>query len=187
MRASVAAVIVGAALLVAGCGGGSKSSAPAGTTQPPEATTAPAATGTTTTAPAPAAGRADTCLDVPAALVRTLQTHIVLVGGKVTHVKAVTSRRTPGFYFVSGRVDGGGVKRGLATWATQRLSGTAPIYAVDSAAALVSLYGGAIGKDPDLRVTAPGAYKSRVCVAGPNAFPGTNAPVGGGGNAPATK
>ena len=131
--------------------------------------------------PAPVAGAKDTCLEVPASLVRRLQTHLVLTGGKVSHVKAVTSRKLPWIYFVSGRVDGGGLKRLLATWATPRLGGNAPVYAVDASAALVSLYGGALGKSASLTVGAPGAYKSRVCVAGPGAPRGSNAPVGTGG------
>jgi hypothetical protein len=175
MRVPATALLVAAALFVAGCGGGSKSSAP------PAPTQAPAKTAPAVTRPAPVAGAKDTCLEVPASLVRRLQTHLVLMGGKLSNVKAVTSRKLPWIYFVSGRVDGGGLKRLLATWATPRLGGNAPVYSVDASAALVSLYGGAMGKSMRLTVTAPGAYKSRVCVAGPGAPHGSNAPVGGNG------
>jgi hypothetical protein len=184
MKSAATATFLAAALLVAGCGGSaSKSSAPppAASTQAPSATTAPS-----TSIPAASAGPKNTCLDVPPQLVRKLQTHLVLSGGRLTHLQAVTTSAFPGIYFVSARVDGGGAKHMVATWATQRLAGGAPVWAVDGTAALISLYGGARAKIPDLHADGPGAYKSRVCSAGPSAPHGVDAPIAGGG-APATK
>jgi hypothetical protein len=179
------AVALAAALLAAGCGGGSsKSGAPPAASTPAPATSAPPAA-TTAPAPAPSAGPRNTCLDVPASLERTLQAHIVLAGGRVSHLQAVTTKAFPTYYFVSARIDGAGTKPLLATWVAKGLTGDGSVYSVDATAALVSLYGGAIGKNADLTVDAPGAYKSRVCVAGAGAPRGSNAPAGGGKIAPA--
>ena len=187
VKFAVTAIVLTAALVAGGCGGGSsKSSAPpAASTQAPATTAPPAAT--TAPAPAPSASPRNTCLDVPAPLMRRLQSHVVLTGGRLSHVQAVTTKAFPGIYFISARVDGGGAKNLVATWATQRLGGNAPVYAVDGNAALVSLYGGVRAKIPELHATVPGAYKSRVCAAGPDAPQGEDAPIGGGGGAPATK
>jgi hypothetical protein len=118
---------------------------------------------------------------------RKIQNNVVLSGGRLSHVQAVTTKAFPGIYFISARVDGGGAKHLLATWATQRLAGNAPVYSVDGTAALISLYGGVRAKIPELHAAVPGAYKSRVCAAGPNAPQGEDAPIGGGGGAPGTK
>jgi hypothetical protein len=187
MKFAATAIVLAAGLFAAGCGGGSsKSSAP-----PPASTQAPATTAppaATTTAPAPAgnASPKNTCLDVPGQLVRRLQSNIVLSGGRLTHLQAVTTAAFPGIYFVSALVNGGGAKQQVATWATQRLGGNAPVWAVDGTAALVSLYGGVRGKIPELHANVPGAYKSRVCAAGPGAPHGVDAPPGGG-SIPATQ
>ena len=106
---------------------------------------------------------------------------IVLQGGQLSHVQAVTAKAFRGMYFVSARVDGGGAVDEVATWVTPRLEGTGPVYAVDATAALVSSFGAAVGKSLNLGADAPGAYKSRVCAVGPTAPPGKTAPVSGGG------
>ena len=183
MKFAATAIALAAALLAAGCGGGSsKSGAPAGASTQAPATTAPPAA---TTAPAPSASPRNTCLDVPTSLEGALQAHLVLAGGRLSHLQAVTTKAFPDYYFVSARIDGAGAKPLLATWVAEGLAGGGSVYSVDATAALVSLYGGAIGKNPDLTVEAPGAYKSRVCVAGPGAPRGSNAPVGAGKGAPA--
>jgi hypothetical protein len=102
-------------------------------------------------------------------------------------MRAVTTKAFPDLYFISGRVDGSGTSRLLATWAAPRLNGGGPVYSVDAAAALVSLYGAAVTKNRDLTVEAPGVYKSRVCVAGPGAPRGSTAPVSTGGGSPLKK
>jgi hypothetical protein len=166
--AALATVIV-AALLAAGCGG-SKQAAPAASTQAPP----PAKTPGTTTAATPSVLR---CQSAPASLLRRIETHVVLAGSKLSNAEVVPARVVPGTYFVSARVDGGGAKNMLVTWATEHLGTSGQVYAVDSGAALISSYVAAGQKNPDLSVSDPGAYKSRVCVAGPRASHGSDAPL----------
>jgi hypothetical protein len=163
------------ALVAAGCGSGSKTAAPPpATTQPP-----PQAKTTTTTPAAPASGASASCRDAPASLMRRIQTHFVLEGGTLSHAQIVPAIVLPGIYFVSARIDGGGTSDKIATWATERLGSTGPVYAVDTWAALVSTYVAASQRNPDLTVHDPGAYKSRLCVGGPSAPKGNDAPASG--------
>ncbi|MFN2629427.1 MAG: hypothetical protein ABR569_12445 [Gaiellaceae bacterium] len=174
MRIAATGVVLAAALLSAGCGG-SKQSAPRDT--------APTTTAATIAPSRSASGPFNTCLDVPTRLAAEIRTGILLDGGKLSHIKAVTSKAFRGMYFVSARVDGGGAVADVATWVTPQLKGSGPVYAVDSTAALISSFGAAIGKSLHLGANAPGAYRSRVCAVGPKAPHGQTAPVSGG-NAP---
>jgi hypothetical protein len=170
VKVAATTTVLVAAIFAAGCGGGSKQAA----------TPAPA-----TTAPATSSGPVK-CFDAPAALIRKLEAHMVLAGATLTHVKTVAAPAYPGFYFVSGRITGGGAGQRVATWATPKLAGIGPVYAIDDSAALVSTYAGATGKSAYLTVDAPGVYKSRVCSGGQGVAPGQNAPPPGGGK-PASK
>jgi hypothetical protein len=163
------------ALVAAGCGGSSTSA------DPPPATThapPPAKTPATTTT-ATASGGSASCRDAPATLMRRIHTHFVLEGGTLSHAQIVPAIALPGIYFVSARIDGGGTRDKIGTWATERLGATGPVYAVDSWAALVSTYVAASQRNLDLSVHDPGAYKSRVCVGGPNVPKGNDAAPSG--------
>jgi hypothetical protein len=163
------AIVLTAVLLVAGCGGKK------------HAASAPTGRSATTGATPAGRGPFDTCLAAPAQLVAKIRRGIVLDGGKLSHVQAVTAKAFPGMYFVSARVDGGGVTDEVATWATPKLQGTGPIYAIDTSAALISSFGPGVGKSLHLKADAPGVQKSRVCAVGPKAPPGVTAPISGGG------
>jgi hypothetical protein len=170
-----------AALAVSGCGSSSKSGSAVATTT----AAAPPPKAKPTQKPAqPAAAPADgggKCLDVSDRLVSQIEKNIVLDGAQVTHAQAVDSPASPGLYFVTARIQGGGANGSLATFETRGLAGGKTIYAVDAMAAEISLYGSAVTRDPELTVDFPGAYKSRVCVAGPGAPRGVTAPIIGAG------
>jgi hypothetical protein len=174
LTAAIAALLLAA--VAAGCGS-------ANTAAPPT-TTAAAAPAATITAPQPSAGKA--CVPVPAALGERIIAHVILMHAHFDKTKAARATAAPGYYYVSGLVTGGGAKHLLATWVTHGLEGKHEIYAVDANAALISQYGASTGASLELTVDAPGSFRSRTCVAGPKASPGSPAPSSGGG-APAGK
>lgn len=169
------------ASVVAGCGGGSPSSA-AGTTAAATGTTATAPTGASVPAKTTAKGN---CVSVPVALDHAILASVVLAKARFLKVQAVRATATPSFYYVSGSVDGSGAKHLLATWVTSDLRGGKPIYSVDSNAALISVFGASSQASLSLSIDAPGAYRSRTCVAGSRAPLGSAAPGGGRPGAPA--
>lgn len=108
------------------------------------------------------------------------------MGAHFVKAEAAEAVATPGYYYVSTEVTGGGAKPGsVATWVTKGLRGRSPIYAVDSFAALISTYGASTLKSGYLAIDAPGAYRSRVCASGKRVSAGLPAPQGGGHTAPA--
>jgi len=173
-----AACAAAVAIATAGCGGGSS----AGGTSSSAATTS-----TRAATPAPAAGKPilDKCVGVPSGLGHAILASVVLDGAKLVHARAYRAAHDLPFYYVSASVQGTGAKNLLATWVTKNLSGRAPIYSVDANAALISQFGAATQVDEGLSVGSPGSTHSRRCVDGPNASPGTDAPVGSRGGAPA--
>jgi hypothetical protein len=174
---TVAAAVAAAAavVLVAGCGGGSSSRAGAAST------TDHAKPGSGGVVHTPGRAGSQTCNAVPAALEHRILAHMILKGAGFTKVAAVEAAATPGYYYITTQVTGGGAPPdSLATWATKDLAGGNTIYAVDSFAALISTFGASVLKSPYLVITAPGAYRSRVCVLGHNASHGAPAPAGGG-------
>ncbi len=169
------------ASVVAGCGGGSASGA-AGTTTGAPGTTATAPTATSAPPKRQVSGA---CVSVPAALDRAILTSVVLADARFVKMQAVRASATPSFYYVSGSVNGSGTRRLLATWVTSDLKGGKPIYSVDANAALISVFGASSQASPSLSIDAPGAYRSRTCVAGHGAALGSPAPGGGRPGAPA--
>jgi len=168
------ALLVGA--LAAGCGGARSSTATrAHTSSKPKPSSEVAARKVT----GEAAGHG--CLPVPSALAHAILAHVVLEQARLTKIRAATDDETPGYYYVSGTLSGSGARDLLATWATHDLGGGKPIYSVDANAAMVSQYGASTNLSLSLDIAAPGAYRSRVCVAGKNAPPGAPAPQGGTG------
>jgi hypothetical protein len=195
-RVLAGALVAAAVLASVACGSSSKSShpmtAPVTTAKPKGSTSSkskPAAASSGQAAPAVASAgtrAGKTCIPVTEGLRHKILGSVVLVGATLHHMEAVASPLVRGYYFVSGTVDGSGTHHRLATWATADLSGRSPVYAVDSFAALISMYGAATAKNPDLSTRSPGSYRSRVCAAGPKADFGAPAPVSGVGNAPAS-
>jgi hypothetical protein len=169
---STAAAIL-AATVVAGCGGGHQSIA---TAAAPRTTTAPPSTVLGGTAGAP-----PRCVAAPASLNHAILAHVVLADARLLKMRAARATGTPGFYYVSGSISGSGTKHLLATWVTADLGGHKPIYSVDANAALISIFGASSGVSIDLSIDAPGAYRSRTCVAGSRATLGLPAPAGGHG------
>jgi hypothetical protein len=169
------------ASVVAGCGGGGPSSA-AGTTTAAPGTTATAPTATSAPPKTTATGA---CVSVPAGLDRAILTSVVLANARFVKMRAVRASATPSFYYVSGSVDGSGTRHLLATWVTSDLKGGKPIYSVDANAALISVFGASSEASLSLSIDAPGAYRSRTCVAGHRAALGSPAPGGGRPGAPA--
>jgi hypothetical protein len=180
---SLAAAIAVAVLVAAGCGGSQQTAAPATTAQQPKTSSAGSSTASGSGSKVAVSSRR--CIQVGDDLVQKIRNQIVLDKAQLTNVSAVASGGSPGFYFVSARVQGGGGK-GVATWAVRGLDANGPIYSVDSFAALVSDYGASTAQHPLLNLTAPGAFKSRVCADGPSVshgspapFPGSNGGVAG--------
>jgi len=110
---------------------------------------------------------------------RRIKKHFILEGGTLSNAQIVPGNVLPGIYFVSARVDGGGTSDKVATWATQQLGAAGEVYAVDTWAALITTYVAAGQKNPDLSVSDPAAYKSRICVDGPKVAKGNDAPLSG--------
>jgi hypothetical protein len=177
--AKIAAASTGLLLLalgLAGCGSSSNGSASPPTTTSNAAPAAQKPHRHTSALPAARKG----CLPVSTQLVARIRRNIVLDGAKLANVRAVASSLDPGLYYVSARVSGGGApRRAVATWATQSLAGRKPIYALDAFAALVSQFGGGVSANPDYVVSAPGAYRSRVCAGGKGVSKGQTAPASG--------
>jgi hypothetical protein len=172
----LAPVIVAAVMLAAaGCGSSSDSAEPPATQT--RTTTAKPAEPAPAPKPSATSGK---CVSAPGTLIDRISRNVVLDGAQLVEAEAVASPAIPGIWFVTARVRGGGAANKLATWMTASLESVSPIYAVDGFAALISTYGGAVGKSAGLTVDAPGVYRSRVCVAGPNAPHGVTAPLGGG-------
>lgn len=173
--ASLLAALVALAVL-AGCGSDSQSA---------EQQTQTKSGGTTKTATPPAqapAGAGKRCLVVSDGLVSRIQSHVVLEGGHLRHVRAVASPEVPGLYFISAHVVGGGAgKKMVATWASQSLKGDQRILAVDDSAALVSTFGSIYSSSITAGIKTAGAFKSRVCAFGPGAPHGGPAPPSGVG------
>jgi hypothetical protein len=169
------------ATVVAGCGGGSHPAAAGSTAAAPRTATA-----VTTTSSAPAKTSATgSCVSVPVALNHAILASVVLAKARFVKVRAVRASATPSFYYVSGSVDGSGAKQLLATWVTSDLRGGKPIYSVDANAALISVFGASSQASLSLSIDAPGAHRSRTCVAGTRASLGYPAPLGGRPGAPA--
>jgi hypothetical protein len=189
-RLAAFALVPAAVLALAACGGSSsssQSSPPTTTAAAPPTQSKPAKPAGGQSAPAVPTGAGRRCISVTDGLRHKILTNVVLVGAKLRHVEAVQSPLVPEFYFVSGTVDGSGTHDQLATWATTRLDGRSPVYAVDSFAALISTYAAATQKNPDLSTRSPGSFQSRICSFGPKANVGLDAPPSGVGNAPATR
>jgi hypothetical protein len=177
----------------AGCGSSQSSSAPS----TPAATTSakaasPAAQRTKPQASKVRSARAavvpDTihCVDVPHAVTERILRGVLLDGAKLGHVEAVAAPKSPGYYFITSTVSGGGASpHSVATWAANGLAGASNVYSVDAFAALISTYGDATELDSDLNIHERAAYQSRVCAGGPGVSRGAPAPRSGIGNAPA--
>ncbi len=191
-------VVLAVVLACVACGSSSKSSQKTTTAGPTPGTQKPKQSKPSASKPAAAAGSPSqpavsgsgagkTCIAVQDGLREKILKAVVLEGAKLNHMEAVESPLIHGYYFVSGTVDGSGTHDQLATWATTRLDGRSPVYAVDSFAALISTYAAATQKNPDLSTKSPGSLRSRICSYGPGAGPGIDAPQSGIGNAPATR
>ena len=176
---ATAATAIAAAGVVAGCGGTSQNVASGTTTSAASSTTASA--GTRVKA---ATGKPGSCVTVPAALDRAILAHVFLADARLLKMRATRAGATPSYYYVSGAVSGSGVKHLLATWVTSDLAGHKPIYSVDGNAALISAFGPSSGVNLGLAIDAPGAYRSRTCVAGGRATLGVPAPPMSHGGAP---
>lgn len=174
MKTATTAILLASALVLAGCGGSAKTSGP---------TTTAAKTQTRPSGGGEAAGKVGPCVAAPAAVEQKLARKVILQGAQLSNVKAVGVPTHDGLYFVSAEVKGGGLPHSVATWMVGGLDGTGAAYAIDDTAALISEYGAATGKYPDLTIDAPGVQKSRVCSGGPGTPPGQSAPIPGGNTA----
>lgn len=181
MKIAASVLVVATALLVAGCSSDSKSAEPSTSTT---STTGTPTSGGSGGSAGKAPARVGRCSPAPAPVRREISEHILLVGAELSHAQVVAVPRQRNLFFVSARVSGMDRKDAVATWMVRGLAGTGAAYAIDAAAALISEFGGATGKFPDLTVDAPGVQKSRICAGGPDVDPGVTAPAAGGTGTP---
>jgi hypothetical protein len=175
VKTATTAILLATVLALAGCGGSAKESAPP--------TTTAAQTQTKPSGGGRPAGKVGPCVAAPPEVERKLARKVVLQGAQLSNVKAVGVPTHDGLYFVSAEVKGGGLPHSVATWMVGGLDGSGSAYAIDDTAALISEYGAATGKYPDLTIDAPGVQKSRVCSGGPGTPTGQSAPIPGGNTA----
>jgi hypothetical protein len=136
---------------LAGCGGsnGDEESAP-----PQEAASSPTA-------------ESARCIPADTSLTTPISNKLTVEGARIDYGRAVKSGDFERMYFVSAELEGSGLegRDDIATWATESIGGSEPIYAVDDLAKKHSDWRDGAKTKFKLSLSQDGAKESRDCVA----------------------
>jgi hypothetical protein len=105
------------------------------------------------------------CQVAPAALVTYIGSGSDFEGFALSHVRVVKSNDFHNVYFVSGQITIPGQPSSVGTWASTRLDGSQPVWAVDLSAR-TSTHWGPGPDSAEMSVNDDGAQLSRECAAG---------------------
>lgn len=116
-----------------------------------------------------AGGASDRCSTATSTLLSAIENGLTINGGgSLRNAQVVRSNDFENVYFVSADLEGPGLDADddVATWATNSLDGSGPIFSVDAVASEMSDWGNSGATQAGLNMADDGARESARCVMG---------------------